>query len=61
MNEIVKALSVDGLGFSFLRNKFPSLSDQKLRAGVFTGPQIRQVLNDSDIEESLTKEELFAW
>lgn len=61
MKNFVKALPVDGFGFSFLRDKFPSLSDQKLRAGVFTGPQIRQLLKDTDFEAALTYEELSAW
>jgi len=29
--------------FMYLKNKFPELSDDKIKEGVFVGPQIREL------------------
>ena len=42
-------------GFAFLCNKFPKISEAKLKEGIFVGPQIREVLKE------LTSIELSAW
>ena len=36
----------DGDCFRYIGNKIPSISDAKLKAGIFSGPQIRKLLND---------------
>jgi hypothetical protein len=61
MKNFVKALAVEGAGLQYLRDKFPSISEAKLRAGIFIGPQIRAILSDSDFEMSLTQNERRAW
>ena len=38
-------------GFAFLCNKFFNTSEANLKAGIFVGPQIREVLNDPKFEE----------
>ena len=48
-------------GFVFLCNKFPKISEAKLKEGFFVGPQIREVLKDPDFEKELTSIELRAW
>ena len=48
-------------GFAFLCNKFPEISEAKLKEGIFVGPQIRQVLKDPDFDKKLTSIELRAW
>ena len=40
---------------------FPGLSVVKLKEGIFVGPQIREVLKDTDFEELLNLKELRAW
>ena len=40
---------------------FPGLSAAKLKEGIFVGPQIREVLKDTDFEEILNLKELRAW
>ena len=40
---------------------FSCLSAAKLREGIFVGPQIREVLKDTDFEELLNLKELRAW
>ena len=61
MKNFVKALNKDGQSFRFLQTKFPYVSDAKLRAGVFDGPQIRERMKDSSFDEILTGNEKTAW
>ena len=61
MKNFVKALDKDGQSFRFLQTKFPYVSDAKLRAGVFDGPQIRKLMKDSSFDEILTGNEKTAW
>ena len=57
MKNFVKALDKDGQSFRFLQTKFPYVSDAKLHAGVFDGPQIRELMKDSSTDEILTGNE----
>lgn len=61
MKNFVRGLDTKGRGFKYLQKIFPNLSDAKVKAGVFDGPQIRKVLKDKDFRTTLTKEELTAW
>ena len=42
-------------------NKFPALSTEKLKAGIFDGPQIRQLINDPHFINSMDNTESSAW
>ena len=44
MKQFVKAINKDGECFAFLSKKFAGLSNEKLKAGIFDGPQIRQLI-----------------
>lgn len=58
----VKALPKNSNGLNFLKEKFKSvLTDAKIKAGVFTGPQIRQVIRDPDFKLQLQPIQLVAW
>ena len=46
MKQYVKALSKEGDCFRYLCAAFPELSEEKLKAGVFDGPQIRKMIKD---------------
>ncbi|GFU97438.1 uncharacterized protein TNCV_1912931 [Trichonephila clavipes] len=59
MKQFVKAL--DKSGFNFLSRKFPGLSIEKLKAGIFYGPHIRQFVKDSNFVKSMTEVESKAW
>ena len=48
----------NGAAFQNLSTVFPGLSAAKLKEGIFVGPQIREVLKDTDFEELLN---LKAW
>lgn len=40
MKQYVKALKNNGEDFKYLEKKFPEITDAKLKAGIFDGPQI---------------------
>ncbi|GBP80292.1 hypothetical protein EVAR_37969_1 [Eumeta japonica] len=62
MTQFVKALDKNGQCFKFLSQKFPGLSTEKLKAGIFDGPQIRQLIKSSkDFEASMTEIEKLGW
>ena len=46
---------------SYLCYVFPGLSIEKLKGGIFDGPQVRQLIRDPEFEKSMTKFELQAW
>ena len=61
MKNYTKALDKDGTAFKFLRMKFPKISEAKLRAGVFDGPQIRELIKDEDFITNMNAMEKRAW
>ena len=61
MKNFVKALDHNGTAFLYLRQKFPLLSDAKIREGVSTGPDIRSCLRDEVLERIITDDEQRAW
>ena len=61
MKNFVKALHKNTAAFQHLSTVFPCLSAAKLKEGIFVGPQIREVLKDTDFEELHNLNELRAW
>lgn len=61
MKNFVKALDRDGSGFLFLCEKFKRKSMEKIKAGIFDGPEIRELMKDAIFDESLNPIELAAW
>ena len=61
MKQYVKALNKHGDCFKCICRKFPGLSIDKLKQGIFDGPQIRQLINDSEFVKSMTVLEFSAW
>ena len=55
MKQFVKTLDQHGACFEYLSSKFPALSKEKLKAGIFDGPQIRELIKDSHFTESMTE------
>jgi hypothetical protein len=43
MKQCVKALNKDGPGIEYIVHKLPGLTMEKLKAGIFDGPQNRQL------------------
>ena len=56
-----KALDKEGDCFTDLCQAFPGLTMEKLKAGIFDGPQIRQIIRDPEFENSMNEVELEAW
>ena len=61
MKHFVKALDTDGYCFKYLCESFPALSFEKIQAGVFDCPQIRQLMKDNAFLNSMNKTERQAW
>lgn len=61
IKQFVKAMDHDGSAFLFLQNKFPRISEAKLKEGIFVGPQIRELMKDTQFEIQLNMEEAAAW
>ena len=61
IKQFVKALDKEGNCFKYLRDKFPKLSDAKVREGIFVGPQIRKLFKDENFECTMNHLELAAW
>ena len=47
----LKALHKNRAAFQHLSTVFPGLSAAKFKEGIFVGPQIQEILNDTDFEE----------
>jgi len=50
MKNFVKGMDKTGRGFECVRNKFPNVSDAKIKEGIFIGPQIRELTQDSSMK-----------
>eukprot|EP00795_Rhopilema_esculentum_P009945 gene9945-18558_t len=61
IKQFTKALDKDGSCFQYLCQAFPGLTIEKLKAGIFEGPQIRQLIRDPEFENSMSKMEHEAW
>jgi DNA repair photolyase len=60
IKQLVKALDKESAAFKYLIQKFPSLSETKIKEGIFVGPDIRQLLNDNNFEQTLDNLQLAA-
>lgn len=61
IKQFTKALDKDGGCFTHMCHAFPGLTIEKLKAGIFDGPQIRQLIRDPEFENSMKEVELEAW
>ena len=61
MKNFVKVPYRNGLAFSILCEKFPRLSTETIKAGVFIGPQIRQLFRNLQFDLALSDDEKPAW
>jgi hypothetical protein len=49
MKNFVKAVDRNGPAFIFLCEQFPRLSTEKIKAGLFIGPQTQQLFRDCNV------------
>ena len=61
MEQFVKALDHSGECFSYICSNFPGLSEEKKKAGIFDGPQIRTLMRDPSFITSMNETEERAW
>ena len=62
MKNFVKAVYHHGEGFRYLLEKFGSKkNDAKLKAGVFVGPDIKNLMKDEKFDQHMNSLELCAW
>ena len=54
MKQFVKAFDKDGNCFNYIAKKFPGLSMEKLKAGIFDGPQISKLMQDQTFTARMT-------
>jgi len=61
MKNFVKSMDNTGRGFEYLKNKFPNVGDANIKEGIFIGPQIRELMQDKQLDEDLNVTERNAW
>ena len=61
IKQFIKALDKDSCCFSYLCHVFPGLFIEKLKGGIFDGPQVRQLFRDLEFEKSMMELESEAW
>ena len=61
MKNFVKAMNQKEAVFTYLREKFPRLSEAKVKEGIFVGPQIRYLIKDEYFDMLLQDDEKAAW
>ncbi|UYV66602.1 hypothetical protein LAZ67_4002268 [Cordylochernes scorpioides] len=61
MKNFVKAMDRNAIGFAYLKQKISSISEAKIKEGIFVGPQIRELQQDGNFQNSLNEVEAAAW
>ena len=61
MKNFVKVMEQEEASFTYLREKFPRLSEAKLKEGIFIGPQIQELTKDEYFDRLLQGNEKAAW
>ena len=61
MKNFVQGMDKTGRRFQYVRNKFPKVSDAKIKEGIFIGPQIRELMQDKQFDEDVNETERNAW
>ena len=61
MKDFVKGKDKIVCGFQYVRSKFPNVSDAKIKEGIFIEPQIRELMQDKQLDEDLNETERNTW
>ena len=59
--QFVKSLKPTSRAFRHIRQLFPSISEAKVKSGIFVGPQIRRMLSSEELEKQMSDLERNAW
>jgi hypothetical protein len=57
----VEYMDKTGRGFEYMRNKFPNVSDAKIKGSIFIGPQIKELMRHRQFDEDPNKTERNTW
>ncbi|KAL6481179.1 hypothetical protein MHYP_G00092590 [Metynnis hypsauchen] len=55
IKQFVRALDKESRAFNYLQDIFPKLSEAKIKAGVFVGPQIKKIIECSEFPKKLNR------
>ena len=61
MKNFVKAMNQNGAAFKYICNKFPVLSQAKLKEGIFIGLQVNKLLKNANFDHTLSGIDKVAW
>lgn len=61
MKQFTKAHDKDGACFTYMGQKMPGLSTEKLEVGILYGPRILQFVNDASFVDTMTNVERRAY
>jgi len=61
LKNFVIGMDKTGRGFEYLRNKFPNVSDAKIKEGIFIGPPDQELMQDKQFDEDLNETKRNAW
>jgi hypothetical protein len=61
IKNFVKCMDKTGHGLEYVRNKFPNVSGAKIKADIFLGPQMREVMQGKQLDEDLNETERNGW
>ncbi|UYV76634.1 hypothetical protein LAZ67_14001539 [Cordylochernes scorpioides] len=61
MKNFDKAMDRNASGFAYLIQKISSIIEAKIKEGIFVGPQIRELQQDGNFQNSLNEVEAAAW
>ena len=61
MKQFVKAVNREGACFKYIQEKFPYMSAEKVKNGVFVRPQTRKLTKDVKFLSTMTDVEKKAW
>ena len=61
MKKFIKGIDTTGRGFKYLMNKFPNVSEAKIKEGIFIGHRIGELKIDRQFGEDLNETERNVW
>lgn len=61
IKQFVTALDKESAAFKYLQDLFPQLSEAKVNAGIFVGPQIKKIIECDEFAKKLSRKENAAW
>src|ERR1700743_3261796 len=57
IKQFVTALDKESAAFKYLQDLFPQLSEDKVNAGIFVGPQIKKIIGSDEFDKKLSRKE----